>query len=126
MRAFWSVFVLALVVTVIMADPAFASSSSSELPWEEGITKLKDSLTGPMATGLGVIGIFTCGAILLWGGDLNGLFQKMVVLILVLSLVICANKILTYFYTASGATVGNVTQVAQIGDNTDFAALPLE
>lgn len=105
MRSILTVCVMAVVVTVLLGEPAFATTSDGGLPWEDGITKLKNSLTGPLATGLGVIGIFTCGAILLWGGDLNGLFQKMVVMILVLSLVICANKILTYFYSASGATI---------------------
>ncbi len=105
--------VLALVAMVVLGEPALASTGTAGaggLPWEEGITKLKDSLTGPLATGLGVIGIFTCGAILLWGGDLNGLFQKLVVMILVLSLVICANKILTYFYKAEGATIADMAE----------------
>lgn len=129
MKKFWGLLAMAVVVAVALAEPALASSSSgSELPWEEGIVKLKDSLTGPLATGLGVIGIFTCGAILLWGGDLNGLFQKMVVMILVLSLVICANKILTYFYTASGATVGNASYSADLGSyqRLNYFALLLE
>ncbi len=109
---------LVLVVAVATSEPAFASSSGAGgLPWEDGITKLKNSLTGPLATGLGVIGIFACGAILLWGGDLNGLFQKLVVMILVLSLVICANKILTFFYTAEGATIAGAA-----GECTDAPA----
>jgi type IV secretory pathway VirB2 component (pilin) len=52
---------IASVITVLMfaATPAWASSAG--MPWEGPMSRLVQSLTGPIAKGIGVFAILGCG-----------------------------------------------------------------
>jgi type IV secretion system protein VirB2 len=41
------------------------------LPWEQPLDRIADSMTGPVAYGLGVAGIFASGGSLLFHGDMG-------------------------------------------------------
>ena len=62
-----AVFALAVAAT---APPAHASSSTG-MPWETPIATLATSLNGPVAFGIGLIGITVAGAMLIWGGEIS-------------------------------------------------------
>lgn len=92
-----SLFFITAILAFVCLEPAFAGSA----PWETGLTKLQDSLTGPVATGLALIGIVAAGGMLLFGGEISGFMKSVVYLILVISLIICADKVLTMVGTKS-------------------------
>lgn len=98
--------ILVIGCFVLPAPQAMASSSGgSGLPYESALEKVKDSLSGPVATSLSVIGICLAGAMLIFGGDMNGFFRALCMVVLVCSLMVGGTKILSTL-GISGATIG--------------------
>jgi type IV secretion system protein VirB2 len=48
-------------VTLLMASPAWASGSSTAMPWEAPLTTVQNSLSGPVAKAVGIIAIVITG-----------------------------------------------------------------
>ncbi|MBO9547140.1 MAG: TrbC/VirB2 family protein [Caulobacter sp.] len=46
---------------VLAADPAWASGGGAAMPWEDKLTAIADSVTGPVARAIGVIAIALFG-----------------------------------------------------------------
>ena len=70
---------LALLWAFILLAPqhAFASTGTGgSLPYESWLTSLQNSVTGPVAFALSIIGIVIAGGVLIFGGDLNGFFRN--------------------------------------------------
>jgi type IV secretion system protein TrbC len=95
--------VLALVLFTLLVlwitDPAFAAEGTGGgLPYETWLTSLRNSVTGPVAFSVALIGIVVAGAALIFGGELNAFFRTMVFLVLVMALIISAQNILSNFF----------------------------
>jgi type IV secretory pathway VirB2 component (pilin) len=58
---------------------AYASTSTTGLPWETPLQTVQQSLTGPVAAGISVVGIAAGGMALVFGGELSE-FAKRVLL----------------------------------------------
>jgi type IV secretion system protein TrbC len=87
-----SIIALALLHT----DPVFASEGSGGgLPYESWLEKFRNSITGPTAFTFGILGIVTAGAILIFGGELNGFMRTFVFIILVMALIVSAQNIMS-------------------------------
>jgi type IV secretion system protein TrbC len=52
---------LAAGLALVMAAPAWASSSGTAMPWEAPLTTIMNSLAGPVAKAVGVIAIVITG-----------------------------------------------------------------
>jgi type IV secretion system protein VirB2 len=52
---------LAAGAALVMAAPAWASSSGTAMPWEAPLTTIMNSLAGPVAKAVGVIAIVITG-----------------------------------------------------------------
>lgn len=97
-QAVFSLFVLALWLAVA-SDPAMATvGSGGSLPYESWFTSLRNSVTGPYAYTVALIGIVIAGSVLVFGGDMNGFWRAVVVLILVISLLIGANAMMADYF----------------------------
>lgn len=77
---------------------AASEGSGGGLPYEGWLGKLKDSLTGPVAFAVSIIGIVVAGSTLIFGGELNAFFKTLVYLILVMSFLVGANNLLSGFF----------------------------
>jgi len=110
---------LFLFLTFIFLAPqhAFASvGTGGSLPYESWLANLRNSVTGPVAFALSIIGIVVAGGVLIFGGDLNGFFRTMIFLVLVMALLVGAQNIMSTFFGqgAEIASLGNaVIQQAQ-------------
>lgn len=102
-RHFFMLFFLAGLL-LLASDPAFAGSAAG-LPWEEPLTKLRNSLTGPVALAIALIGIVIAGGMLIFGGELGEFARRVIMLVLVLALLVMANNVLSGFYGSSGAVI---------------------
>lgn len=80
------------------------TTGGGDMPWESGLEKLKKSITGPVATGIALAGIVGCGCGLAFGGEMNQVMKTMIVLVIVVCVIILANKLLAAF-TDSGAVL---------------------
>ncbi|MET1114424.1 MAG: conjugal transfer system pilin TrbC [Comamonas sp.] len=91
---------LALVLLWLLAGPpAWASEGTGgSLPYESWLTNLRNSVTGPVAFALSIIGIVVAGGVLIFGGDLNGFFRTLIFLVLVMALLIGAQNVMSTFF----------------------------
>lgn len=82
-----------------------ANASSTGLPWESPLERIVDSITGPVAFGGSVLGIVVAGLSLVFGGEMDGFVQKIMILALVVSVIVGAVNLLTMLFGVSGALV---------------------
>ncbi len=101
-----------LISTEVFAGPG----EGGKLPYESWLNNLRASATGPVAFAFGIIGIVVAGGILIFGGDLNGFFRTMLVIVLVMALLVTANNIMSDLFGTSAeiacATVPDITGVS--------------
>lgn len=94
---FAALFICLAVSTEVLAAPG----EGGRLPYETWLNDLRASATGPVAFAFGIIGIVVAGGILIFGGDLNGFFRTMLVVVLVMALLVTANTIMTDLFQTS-------------------------
>lgn len=92
--------VLALLAIILLAPQhTFASTGTGgSLPYESWLTSLQNSVTGPVAFAISIIGIVIAGGALIFGGDLNGFFRTLIFLTLVMALLVGAQNIMSTFF----------------------------
>lgn len=95
---FWMV-VVALVLLFGAINPAHAADATegggAGLPWEGPLTKLKQSISGPVAFVIALLGIIACGATLIWGGEVSEFTRRIIYVVLVVCIIVFANTLLT-------------------------------
>jgi len=95
-------FLLILLVAAVFfgfMDQAHAADATpgggAGLPWEGPLEKLKQSISGPVAFVIALLGIIACGATLIWGGEVSEFTRRIVYVVLVVCLIVFANTLLT-------------------------------
>jgi type IV secretion system protein VirB2 len=102
----------ALVVAYMVLVPGLAHASEGtggSLPYEGWLANLRNSVTGPVAFSLSLIGLVVSGGTLILGGDLNGFFRTVVFVVLVMALLVGAQNMMSSFF-------GRGVEIAAIGD----------
>ncbi|MCO6559772.1 MAG: TrbC/VirB2 family protein [Gilliamella sp.] len=106
-----AIIFLAFLTFVLFSNSAFAAEGSGGgLPYESWLGKLRDSLTGPVAFAVSIIGIIVAGSVLIFGGDMNGFFRTLVFLVLVMALIVGANNMMATFF-GRGADLSGVSVI---------------
>lgn len=85
--------------------PGLAHASNTGMPWESPLSRVVDSITGPIAFGASVLGIVAAGLTLIFGGQLDGFIRTLMQLALVISLIVLATNILTTLFNVSSTVV---------------------
>ena len=92
-------------VLLLLPDHALAASTSSGgLPWETPLQTVSQSLTGPVAYAVSLIGVVITGAMLIFGGEINEFARRIIMLVLVIALLVSATNILSTLFS-TGAVV---------------------
>ncbi|MDR0653986.1 MAG: TrbC/VirB2 family protein [Synergistaceae bacterium] len=100
------VFFLVLLLLLTSVDIALAvDASSGALPWESGLTKVRNSITGPVAGAISLVAIIAAGAALIFGGDLTGFMRTSVYIVLVVGIIVSAAGLLDKLYGVSAANL---------------------
>lgn len=109
---FWMV-VTALVLFFFFAASAHAGTASDStagaLPWEGPLKKIRDSISGPVAFAIALLGIIACGATLIWGGEVSEFTRRIIYVVLVVCIIVFANAMLTTTIGAVVPTDANIT-----------------
>lgn len=103
---------ISLLLAFILFAPQYALASEGtggSLPYESWLTNLRNSVTGPVAFALSIIGIVIAGGILIFGGDLNGFFRTLIFLTLVMALLVGAQNMMSTFF-------GHGAEIASLGE----------
>jgi len=92
---------------ILLALPEIALASvggGGGLPYESWLVSLRNSVTGPVAFTLSIIGIVVAGGILIFGGELNAFFRTLIFIVLVMALLIGAQNIMTNLFAGAVIT----------------------
>jgi type IV secretion system protein TrbC len=113
---FFSIIILS--VLLLLADNAQAAvGAGGALPYESWLVNLRNSVTGPVAFTLSIVGIVVAGGILIFGGELNAFFRTLIFIVLVMALLVGANNIMTNLF--QGAVIpGEIPQEKEVTVNT--------
>ena len=88
-----------LFVLLLSADYAQAAvGAGGALPYETWLVSLRNSVTGPVAFTLSIVGIVVAGGILIFGGELNAFFRTLIFIVLVMALLVGANNVMTNLF----------------------------
>jgi type IV secretion system protein VirB2 len=101
---------LLLACLLLVPEHAYASEGTGgSLPYESWLANLRNSVTGPVAFALSLIGIVVSGGTLILGGDLNGFFRTMMFVVLVMALLVGAQNMMSSFF-------GRGAEIAAVGE----------
>lgn len=90
-----SIVVILLALTVLLPEQAHAAATGGGgLPWEQGIQMIADSLTGPIAYSLVLIGLVGSIWSVLHGGEITGFCRSMIVVCLCGAALILARQVI--------------------------------
>lgn len=105
-----------LALLVLFSNSAFAAEGSGGgLPYESWLGKLRDSVTGPVAFAVSIIGIVIAGSVLIFGGDMNGFFRTLVFIVLVMALIVGVHNMMATFF-GRGADLSGVSIIDYINE----------
>lgn len=103
---------LIALLTMIMLAPSEAQGAvgtGGALPYENWLGNLRASVTGPVAFAVAIIGIVVAGAVLIFGGELNGFFRTLIFIVLVMALIVGAQNMMSTFF-GRGAVIASPEQ----------------
>ncbi|MDR1611523.1 MAG: TrbC/VirB2 family protein [Planctomycetota bacterium] len=125
-RKYLTLFLFAVAACLIISSNIFAGpGEGGKLPYETWLNSLRSSATGPVAYAFGIIGIVVAGGILIFGGDLNGFFRSMLVVVLVMALLVTANSIMTDLFNTSAEIAGGPCRTGSPFERPGQATAPL-
>ena len=103
-----------LCVFLLLPNAAHAAEGTGGgLPYEGWLGSLRDSITGPFAFTVAVIGIVVAGAVLIFGGELNGFVRTLVFIILVMSLIVGVNNLMSGLF-GRGAEIAQAVEATKV------------
>ena len=97
-------FLVTLCVITLPHEAYAAGTAGGGLPYESALTRLRASITGPVAFTLSLIGIVGAAGVLIFGGELTGFLRMMVFLVLLIAILVGAQNVLTTLF-AAGAEI---------------------
>jgi len=101
-KRFWTMAGLALASNAL----AYASTSTTGLPWETPLETVKQSLTGPVAAGISVVGIAAGGMALVFGGELSEFAKRACYAVIATGAIVGAGTLMTTLFSSSSAVIG--------------------
>jgi len=100
-RQFLTLAGLALVSSAV----SYASTTSTGLPWETPLQTVKQSLTGPVAAGISVVGIAAGGMALVFGGELSEFAKRACYAVIATGAIVGAGTLMSTLFSASSAVI---------------------
>jgi type IV secretion system protein VirB2 len=91
-----------LMTTCFAVNPAFAAGSN--MPWEQPLNQILQSVEGPVAKIIAVIIIITTGLSLAFG-DTSGGFRRLIQIVFGLSVAFAASSFFLSFFSFGGGVV---------------------
>jgi type IV secretory pathway VirB2 component (pilin) len=100
-RQFLTMAVLALMSSAV----SYASTTSTGLPWETPLQTVKQSLTGPVAAGISVVGIAAGGMALVFGGELSEFAKRACYAVIATGAIVGAGTLMSTLFSTSSAVI---------------------
>jgi type IV secretion system protein VirB2 len=100
-----TILLASLLAFCIAPGLAEAGTGGGSLPWETPLEAIRDSVTGPVAYAISLMGIVVAGAMLVWGGEIGAVVRRISMLTLAISLIVVSATILATLFSVSGAVI---------------------
>jgi len=91
-----------VAITAVVASPAFAAGSN--MPWEQPLQQILESVQGPVAKIVAVIIIIVTGLSLAFG-DTSGGFRRLIQIVFGLSIAFAASSFFLSFFSFGGGAL---------------------
>ena len=98
-------FVLLLVAALTMSTATLGAQGGQALPWEAPLTRLQQSLSGPVAGAIAVIALVAIGVVLVFGGEWNEFARRSVYAVCAIAFIVSAATLLAGLFQVGGAVV---------------------
>lgn len=96
---------LLMAGSVVFSLRAFAAGGGQALPWEAPLTRLQQSLSGPVAGAIAVIALVAIGVTLVFGGEWNEFARRSVYAVCAIAFIISAAALLGGLFAVGAAVI---------------------
>jgi type IV secretory pathway VirB2 component (pilin) len=96
---------LLTIALILLSVPASAAGGGQALPWEAPLTRLQQSLSGPVAGAIAVIALVAIGVTLVFGGEWNEFARRSVYAVCAIAFIISASALLGGLFAVGAAVV---------------------
>src|SRR5437660_11936277 len=96
---------LLTLASAILSLPASAAAGGQALPWEAPLTRLQQSLSGPVAGAIAVIALVAIGVVLVFGGEWNEFARRSVYAVCAIAFIVSAGTLLAGLFQVGAAIV---------------------
>jgi type IV secretory pathway VirB2 component (pilin) len=96
---------LLTLASAVLSFPVSAAAGGAALPWEAPLTRLEQSLSGPVAGAIAVIALVAIGVTLVFGGEWNEFARRSVYAVCAIAFIITAATLLTGLFTVGAAVI---------------------
>jgi len=96
-----------LIGWVMMPDLASAAVAGGGLPYEAPLTRLRASITGPVAFSISLLAIVGVLGLLIFGGELTGFMKVLLFIVLLVAIIVGAQNFVTTFFGAGAEIASN-------------------
>ena len=122
----WGLGVILTLCVIALPHEAYAAGTAGGgLPYESALTRLRASITGPVAFTLSLIGIVGAAGVLIFGGELTGFLRMMVFLVLLIAILVGAQNVLTSLFAAGAEIAWNGEGIETLVDSSHPAGVRL-
>jgi type IV secretion system protein TrbC len=97
---------LILLGTLLLpAQARAAGTGSAGLPWEAPLSRIAQSLTGPVALSIAIIALMAAGGILVFGGELNEFARRSCIAVLAIAFLVAGSSFMSTLFGVSAALI---------------------
>jgi type IV secretion system protein VirB2 len=96
---------LLTLASAVLSLPASAAAGGQALPWEAPLTRLQQSLSGPVAGAIAIIALVAIGVTLVFGGEWNEFARRAVYAVCAIAFIISATAMLGGLFAVGAAVV---------------------
>lgn len=96
---------LLVFASVVFSLPSLAAGGGQALPWEAPLTKLQQSLSGPVAGAIAVIALVAIGVVLVFGGEWNEFARRSVYAVCAIAFIVSAGALLAGLFQVGAAVI---------------------
>lgn len=115
MKKYVPLLVVLVAAMAMMTIPESAMAGQTIMPWDGPLDKIKESITGPVAAAISLIGVVVAGAMLIFGGEMGEFARRVVMLVFVLALIVGASSVISTLYGSGGALVAFLPALLMVG-----------
>ena len=96
---------LLTLTSAFVSLPASAAAGGQALPWEAPLTRLQQSLSGPVAGAIAIIALVAIGVTLVFGGEWNEFARRAVYAVCAIAFIISAAALLGGLFAVGAAAI---------------------